>query len=72
MHIYGKTTLERRVSVCPCVCVRVYSIYSLLIVHNVHSSHLETLIKCYYQHKHFHLLSFYYETFASVCIYVYV
>lgn len=48
-----------------CVCI-----YSLLSAHNVHSSHLETLIKCYYQHKHFHLLSFYYATFASVYIYV--
>lgn len=51
-----------------CLCVCVCTIYSLLIALNVHGSNLETLIKCYYQPKHFHLLSFCYETFTSVYI----
>lgn len=37
---------------------------------NVHSSNLETPIKCYYQHKSFHLPGFYYGTFA--CVYLHV
>lgn len=66
MHIFSMQR-EPHSNECLCVCV-----YSLLIAHNVQSSHFETPIKCYYRRKYFHLLSFYYETFASVYIYVYV
>lgn len=50
------------------VCWYVY----VCVAFTYHSSNLETLIKCYYQHNGFHLLSFYYESFAFVCLYVWV
>lgn len=60
------STLEQVfVGVCMCAC----SIYLLLIVQ---SSNLETLIKFYYQRNGFHLLSFYNESIAFVCLYVWV
>lgn len=65
-NVYSYAILD-----CVCSCVYVCSIYALLM--SIPSSHLKTLIKCYYRHKHFHLLNFYCASFASphtrVCVY---